>query len=339
MRHFQISKRDLENCELCEHRCGINRLAGERGVCRMTRPVVASATLHPAPPESYTVFMAGCNYRCLNCQNWTISQFPDNGIRQRGYVDPRDLAKECISQLNSWQAKIMGADRIFFSGGEATIHLPYIERVVEEARKINPDTKINFDTNGYLTEKSLERVLDFTTSITYDLKAYHDEVHRALTGASSAPVLRNAEYIGRYAKEKLWEYRILVIPGINEDEIKPLVEFIADIDPALPVCFLAFRPNFILENHSGADRILMDKCVAIAKDYGLERACWSGHTGIPGKSIDVVSEIKKNYLTEGARLAGSYAFYKGCHTHPRSCVDCGSNQDCEIKKYIPRIST
>jgi len=331
--------KDLKKCELCEHKCGVNRLEGEMGVCRMTMPVVASATLHPAPPESYTVFVAGCNYRCLNCQNWTISQYPDNGFRQRGYEDPKDLAKECIYQLDSWSAKIMGADRIFFSGGEATIHLPYIEKVVEEVRKIKPDTKINFDTNGYLTEKSLKRVLDFTTSITYDLKAYHDEVHRALTGASSDPVLRNAEYIGRHAKEKLWEYRILVIPRINEDEIKPLAEFIAGIDPSLPVCFLAFRPNFVLENHPGPDRTLMDKCVTVAKDSGLEDAYWSGHTGIPGRLINSGSEIKKNYLTDGARLAGKYALYRGCHTHPRSCAKCSSNQDCEIKKYIPKVST
>lgn len=64
---------------------------------------------------------------------------------------------------------------------------------------------------------------------------------------------------------KLCEYRILVIPGINEEEIKALAEFMADIDSALAVCFFAFRPNFILENHSGEDLILMDKCVAIAK--------------------------------------------------------------------------
>ena len=331
--------KDLEKCELCEHRCGVNRLEGEMGVCRITKPEVASATLHPAPPESYTVFLAGCNYRCLNCQNWTISQYPDNGFRQRGYEDPKDLAEECVDQLNSWAAKIMGADRIFFSGGEATIHLPYIEKVVEEARGIKPDIKINFDTNGYLTEKSLKRVLDFTTSITFDLKAYHDEVHRALTGASSEPVLRNAEYIGRQAKEKLWEYRILVIPRINEDEIKPLAEFIADIDPRLPVCFLAFRPNFILEDHPGADRMLMDRCVNMAKDSGLENAYWSGHAGIRGRLIHPRREIEKDYKTEGARLAGTYAFNRGCHTHPRDCAECSSNQDCSIKKYIPKRST
>jgi len=331
--------RDLEKCELCEHRCGANRLTGETGVCRVTLPAVASATLHPAPPESYTVFMAACNYKCLNCQNWTISQYPDNGFGQRGYEDPKELAAECVQNLESLSGKLMGADRIFFSGGEATIHLPYIEKVVEEARGIRPETKVNFDTNGYLTEQSLERVLDFTTSITYDLKAYHDEVHLALTGASSKPVLRNAEYIGRHAKDKLWEFRILVIPEINEDDIRPLAEFIARIDPSLPVCFLAFRPNFVLENHPGATSSLMDKCVDIAKHSGLENAYWSGSTGIPGTVVERNSEMRGRYCSEGSQLAGSYALHAGCPTHPRRCPTCTSNQACGIKRYIPTIMT
>lgn len=39
---------------------------------------------------------------------------------------------------------------------------------------------------------------------------------------------------------------ILVIPEINVEEIGPLCRFIADIDGQLPVCFLAFRPNYVL---------------------------------------------------------------------------------------------
>ncbi|UCH98112.1 MAG: radical SAM protein [Candidatus Aminicenantes bacterium] len=316
--------KELENCQLCEHRCQVNRLKGETGVCRMTTPVIASAQLHPAPPESYTVFLAGCNYKCLNCQNWSISQYPDNNMTLRGYLEPGKLAKECINQLYSPFGKLMGADRIFFSGGEATIHLPYIEKVVEEARKIKPEVKVNFDTNGYMTEESLKRVLRFTTSITYDLKAYHDEVHLALTGASAKPVLRNAEYIGKYAKDKLWEYRILVIPGINEEEIKPLTDFVAGIDPALPVCFLAFRPNFVLEHHPGADEGLMNRCVDIAEASGLQAAHWAGQTGIAGK-----------ISTPSDSTAGSYARQAGCLTLPRNCSTCPSNQRCPVKRYIP----
>ena len=105
--------KDLKNCELCEHRCRVNRLEGETGVCRVTIPTVASATLHPAPPESYTVFMSGCNFKCLNCQNWTISQYPDNEYRQRGYVDPKELAKECVNRYLLGPQGISPGSRIY----------------------------------------------------------------------------------------------------------------------------------------------------------------------------------------------------------------------------------
>ncbi|MEW6418656.1 MAG: radical SAM protein [Nitrospirota bacterium] len=330
---------DLESCQLCEHRCAVNRLKGEPGVCRMGLPEVASATLHPAPPQSYTIFMAGCNFKCLNCQNWSISQYPDNGSSIRGFVEPGKLALESINHINSMFGRMMEADRIFFSGGEPTIHLPYIEKLINEARKIDPSTKVNFDTNGFMTEESLKRVLNFTTSITYDIKAFHDETHRALTGASVEPVLRNAAYIGKYAKEKLWEYRILVIPGINEAEIGHVCEFISSIDPSLPVCFLAFRPNFIMESHQGASTKLMQQCVKIAEKAGLKNASWSGHTGLQGKIISVNEDLKRTYILPGAALAGTYALQVGCVSHPRDCRNCQNNQACKIKCCIPAIST
>ena len=334
VRHWDFLE-DLEKCELCEHQCAVNRLEGETGVCRMTMPVVASAHLHAAAPPSYTVFTAGCNFKCLQCQSWTTSQYPDNGYAQRGYEDPKTLAEECVQALDSFPAKLIGADRISFSGGEPTIHLPYVEKVVEESRKIDPDTKINFDTNGYMSEKSLERVLSFSTSITYDLKAYHEEVHLALTGASSKPVLRNAEVIGRYARDKLWEYRIVVIPELTEDEVRPLTEFIAAIDPSLPVCFLAFRPNFVLEDHPGAKTKHMQRCVRIARDAGLKSVYWTGHPNIPGKRAYSETELRDQYVLQGAQRAGSYALSAGCHTHPRGCATCRSNQACQIKTYRP----
>ena len=326
----------LAHCTLCEHRCGVNRLAGQTGVCRMTLPAVASATLHPAPPESYTVFMAGCNYKCLNCQNWSIAQLPDNGYPAGQFVPARELARECVARLESPAAKLMGADRIFFSGGEPTIHLPYVEKVVAEARKLFPDLKVNFDTNGYLTRQSLSKVLEFTTSITFDIKAFNDEVHLALTGASSAPVLRNAVYVGKHAKEKLWEYRILVIPEINVEEIEPLCRLIADIDVQLPVCFLAFRPNYVLEHQAGATTALMERCVDIAATNGLKRAYWAGQTGIPGSRSAPRNQEISGYQLAGARTAGAHAYAAGCRTHPRNCAACAFHQSCALKGYVPQ---
>jgi len=326
---------ELRNCHLCEHRCGVNRFEGERGVCRVGVPEVASAQLHPAPPESYTVFMAGCNYKCVGCQNWTISQYPDNGTLIRGYIEPAELAEECVAALHSRAGRAMGADRMFFSGGEATVHLPYIEEVVKEARKTDPSVKVNFDTNGFMTEKSLRRVMRFTTSVTFDIKAFSEETHRALTGCPSGPVLRNAEILGREAPEKVWEYRILTIPGMNEGEIGSISEFIAGIDPDLPVNFLAFRPNFVAEDHPGASRELMERCVHVARSSGLTNVSWSGYTGLPGRAKPPVESLREVYGNDEAVTAASYAYHAGCRTHPRDCTRCDTRGACLVKKHIP----
>ena len=261
-------EKDLRECVLCEHRCGVDRLAGELGVCRVSRPIVASRTLHPAPPESYTIFVAGCNFKCLGCQNWTISQFPDNQITVDGYVAPESLALESIRMLESSSGTHIGADRIFFSGGEPTIHLPFIERVVDEARRIRFNLKVNFDTNGFMTEDALKGVLNFSSSITFDIKGFYDDTVRAITGAPAGPVLRNAEIVARTAKEKIWEYRIVAIPEVNEEDIEPLCRFLASISEELPVAFLAFRPNFVFDEHPGATTELMNKCLELSKDAG-----------------------------------------------------------------------
>jgi putative pyruvate formate lyase activating enzyme len=70
-------------CELCPHRCGVHRLDGERGRCRLgTETLVASASPHfgeEAPlvgqGGSGTIFFASCNMACVFCQNYEISHF------------------------------------------------------------------------------------------------------------------------------------------------------------------------------------------------------------------------------------------------------------------------
>lgn len=333
--------RELESCELCEWRCGVNRLAGELGVCRMTTPLVASCQLHPAPPQSYTIFLAGCNFRCLGCQNNTIAHYPDQEYAVlEGFVDPKLLARESLMMIRSPMGRLIRADRIFFSGGEPTIHLPYVEEVVRRARETDPEAKVNFDTNGFMTKESLRRVISFATSITFDIKAYSDEVHRAVTGAPVEPVLRNAEIVAREARDRLWEFRILVTPGIvDEEEVSAICEFIASIDPSLPVCFLAFRPNFALDRYWGAPFPLMERCVEIAAKCGLENVHWSGHPGIRGlKEEDLApyeQRASKIYSRRGAVRAGALAMMAGCVTHPRSCGSCSDKHSCALKKYQP----
>lgn len=298
-------------------------------------PLVASRTLHPAPPKSYTIFMTGCNFRCLYCQNWTIAHYPDSRGKVDGWVEPSVLAEESIDALCSPYGRLMGADRIFFSGGSSTCSLPYVERVVYEARKRESNIKVNFDTNGFMTEDSLERVLRFTTSITFDIRAVNTVVHRMMTGANPDPVLRNAKRVAS-EKDKLWEFRILVVPEINESELEKICHFLAEIDYALPVCFLAFRPNFVLENHPGATAKLMRDAVQIAYDCGLTNVDWSGHPDLSGVAKKPSTQHKG---PNGAMMAAAYTDKLGCVTYPRSCGDCSQIHDCPIKSYQARRRT
>lgn len=75
----------LNACRLCPHECGVNRLAGERGICRTGRHAkVASYHAHfgeEAPLVgrfgSGTIFISSCNLFCLFCQNYEISHLSE----------------------------------------------------------------------------------------------------------------------------------------------------------------------------------------------------------------------------------------------------------------------
>ena len=76
-----LSPEALRSCRLCPRSCGVDRTAGQAGVCGQGAEVVlARAALHywEEPPISAvagsgTVFFSGCTLRCVYCQNRDIS--------------------------------------------------------------------------------------------------------------------------------------------------------------------------------------------------------------------------------------------------------------------------
>ncbi|MFX1284636.1 MAG: radical SAM protein [Promethearchaeota archaeon] len=331
--------KDLENCKLCAWECGVDRLAGEQGVCMMGLPEVASCQLHPAPPQSYTVFMCGCPFKCLNCQNWQIAHYPVIQSPMKGMVNPEHIARIGVQAINSSAGQLIGADRFFFSGGSPTVALPWIEDVVRYVKTIDPKMKINFDTNGFPSRRSFQRILSFSDSLTFDIKAYNDEVHRALTGAPVEPVLANAEEMARH-RDQLWEFRVLVIPRIVDlPEIQAIMEFIVSLDETLPTSLLTFRPNYCLDIHLGASRKLMEEAVNLARKIGLENVHWAGFLNIPGENPSVPPHFVAKFTHQHAAVAAFYAQRAGCVRIQRNCGKCDSNLSCDLKGYIPHQST
>lgn len=107
-----------------------------------------------------------------------------------GKVNPEIIAQEGVNAIRSISGRLIQGNRFFFRGGSPTVSLPWIEKVVSHVRSLDPAIKVNFDTNGFSSKESFRRILAVLDSITFDIKAISDDLHRALTGAPVEPVLK-----------------------------------------------------------------------------------------------------------------------------------------------------
>ncbi len=76
-----LKVRKLEQCKLCPRNCGVNRINGQKGYCKVDAKLrVARAQLHyweepclSGSAGSGTVFFSGCSMGCVFCQNKCIA--------------------------------------------------------------------------------------------------------------------------------------------------------------------------------------------------------------------------------------------------------------------------
>ena len=144
----ELARRMLRKCRFCERRCGVDRTAGQKGVCGVgEKPRVASEFMHygeePELVPSYTIFFAGCTFKCRFCQNWDISQFPDEGA----VADPKILARLAEN------AKRAGARNVNWVGGDPT---PNLHAVLEALLLCRANIPSVWNSNMYLTREAME---------------------------------------------------------------------------------------------------------------------------------------------------------------------------------------
>ncbi|WP_243670553.1 radical SAM protein [Methanoculleus chikugoensis] len=161
-------------------------------MCRVGRAEVA-ATMCSGTLASYIVTLLGCCYRCLHCNAYRISQYPRSGWHYAGYVPAAVLVADARERIAAYGGRRIRT--ITFTGGDPIIHLPYIEEVAGEVTRQGLDLGIGISTGGFATEATMARIVDLCRTITLEIKARSDPIHRALTGAPVGPVLRNAEYL------------------------------------------------------------------------------------------------------------------------------------------------
>ncbi len=253
--YYEIFRGDQTVCGLCPNACQLS--PGDRGICRSrvningtmytlsygnpcavhVDPVEKKPLLHFKPMSlAFSIAAAGCNFRCLNCQNWQISQVRPEDVRHY------ELFPEQVVQA----AKKSGSVSIAYTYSEATAFFEYMFDTAAIARA-NGLSNL-WISNGYINPEPLLDLCRFMDAANVNLKAYSDAVYKKLNGGRLQPVLDT--FCTLHEQKIHFEITNLVVPGYTDDEkmVKKMCGWILEaLGPDHPLHFSRFSPQYKLK--------------------------------------------------------------------------------------------
>ena len=267
-------------CTLCPHNCIIKD--GKAGICGVRvnsdgklytlvydrivaaniDPIEKKPLFHVLPGTTiFSIATVGCNMRCKNCQNYSISQYPilHNGEVTGEYATPEMIVESAIRY---------GCDSIAYTYTEPTI---FYELAYDTAKLAHERGLKNFFiTNGYINREPLEEILPYLDGANIDLKSFKDETYRRIASARLQPVLDTIKFL--HEKGKWVEITTLLIPGINdsEDELREIARFIKSVSPDIPWHISAFYPAYKMTNVPPTPPSAIKKARKIGLEEGLK---------------------------------------------------------------------
>ena len=161
----------LKKCEICPHRCGVDRTNNQIGRCKSKNTVkVAKASIHmyeePCISKgsgSGTVFFSNCNLNCVFCQNYEISQ---NGLGH----------EITIKELANIFLKLQSENVNNINLVTPTSYVPQIIEAIKIAKDNGLNIPIVYNTNSYENIESLKLLEGYIDIYLPDLKYSENEL-------------------------------------------------------------------------------------------------------------------------------------------------------------------
>ena len=162
---------DLAKCEICPHRCGVNRIKNEIGRCKSTDKIkIGLYSIHhfeepciSGKHGSGTVFFSNCNLNCVYCQNYEISQ---EGKGKE--ISIEKLADIFMKQQNRQAENINLVT--------PTSYALQIIEAIKIAKRKGLHIPIIYNTNGYENIETLQLLEGYIDVYLPDLKYYDNEI-------------------------------------------------------------------------------------------------------------------------------------------------------------------
>jgi len=209
---------------------------------------------------AFSIAVAGCNMRCLFCQNWQISQSkPDETDNYA--MSPEKVISETLKN---------NCPFIVYTYTEPTVFYEYMLDISKAAKKVN--LKNGMHTCGYINPEPLKELLKYMDAVNVDLKSFNTEFYRKMgMMAQLQPVLDTLKTIRQGG---VWlEITNLIIPNENDSpaEIEKMCVWIKEnLGEEVPVHFSRFVPQFRLQNLPSTPVSKLEEAVKIAQSAGLQ---------------------------------------------------------------------
>ncbi len=238
-----LAHQHLVHCELCAHRCGANRLAGETGPCHAgteTRFFHAQTEVSDEQELApvFAVSFSGCDLRCDFCNTGRESWNPAAG-RSLSVAGPELAAR-------ARHALAHGASSVMILGGEPTVHLPAALRL---AAQLPDDARLVWKTNAHATAEAralLDGVFDVWVA---DYKFGNDNCAQRLAKVSNytTVVRENLRWAATHTDLIV---RHLLMPGHLDCCWRPVAGWLAAELPGAKVSLrTGFWPGWFSSRH------------------------------------------------------------------------------------------
>jgi len=274
--HYTSNGTDVQ-CTVCPNRCYLT--PGDRSVCRSKvniggklyslaygnpcavhiDPIEKKPLAHFYPTsQALSIAAAGCNFRCLNCQNWEISQ------RRPEEVSHTELFPQDVVRI----AKQRGVPSIAYTYSEPVSYYEYMYDTAKLARQEGINNV--WVSNGYINRKPLADLCQYLDGASINLKSFEDDTYRKLNGGRLQPVLNSLKLL--HEKGIWFEIITLVVPGyVDKPEmIKRMCGWLVrELGPDYPLHFSRFFPRYKLKRLPATPVETLERLRDIAVEEGM----------------------------------------------------------------------
>jgi len=264
-------------CQVCPHKCSLE--PGDRSICRNkvnikgklytlaygnpcsvhVDPIEKKPLFHFLPTTKiFSIATAGCSFRCLNCQNWEISQSKPEETTNYDLMPKNVIAAALKEKCTS----------IAYTYSEPVSFYEYMYDTSKIATANN--LKNVWVTAGYINKEPLIDLCKYMDAANVDLKSFKDEIYNELNSGKLGPVLDTLKTL---KEQKVWfEVTNLIVPTYTDepDMIRDMCSWLVkNIGEDYPLHFSRFSPAHKLVYLPATPVDTLEKARKIALDSGL----------------------------------------------------------------------